>query len=89
MRVAIAGSEKADDEIVKLPATTPFAAGVNTTPVEQLAPGPRLVAQVFWVRLKAAEVETTSPEALTVPVLEIVATWAALGSPSRGWVKFI
>lgn len=46
-RAAVAGSEEAEEETVKLPVTTPFSEGVKTTFVEQLAPAAKVDPQVF------------------------------------------
>ena len=66
----------------KVPVAAPEMVGVKTTPVEQLAPADRLLAQVFWVRLKGGATASVSDVAAKLPVLAIVTVCAALAWPT-------
>ena len=61
-RTAIAGSVNSGELAETVPLTTALAAGVNTTPIEQLAPGPKLELQVLCVRLNGLEAEMDSSD---------------------------
>ena len=64
------------------PVKIPLDMGVKTTPVEQLAPAPRLVPQVFCARLNGPETASAKPLATVPPVLVIVTDCGALPCPS-------
>ena len=72
---------KAWELTVSDPAAVPFVFGVKITPVEQLAPAPRLAPHVFCVRLKGFATVSVSPVAVIVLVFVIVAICAALVWP--------
>ncbi len=80
---------KVDEPTVSVPPAVPFAVGVNTTPVVQLAPAARLVVQVFCVRLKGAVTVSVSPAALRLLALLTVTVCAALAWPSVASVNVI
>jgi hypothetical protein len=87
VRTANAGSENSEADTVRLPLTTPFALGVKTTPVEQLAAGAKVVPQEFWVTLNGGALAIFKPVAVVFPTFEMVAIWAAVGSPRVDCVK--
>ena len=70
---------KPDALTVNKPFATPFALGVKTMATVQPAPGASVVPHEFAVRLNGGEVTMLRPPADVPLVLEMVATWAALG----------
>jgi hypothetical protein len=84
-----AGFANAVEPALNVPVTIPFAVGMNTTPLAQLAPAARLVPQVFCTRLNGAPTETVSPPAVTALVFVMVAVCAALACPRVACVKNI
>jgi hypothetical protein len=67
--------------MVNEPANDPLTEGEKTTPVEQPAPAARVAPQVFWTRLKGADVERASEVAEPAPVLVIDTTCGVLACP--------
>lgn len=78
VRTALAAMAKDDELAVRAPVTTPFPAGVKTTPVVQLAPAGSVGEHVFWTRLNGEEVDRARPMAAELFVFVTVAVCDAL-----------
>jgi hypothetical protein len=76
--------------MVKFPEAAPALCGANSTPTVQLAPAPRVAAQVFAASVKPAGAVSVSPfTASTVPSFVNVSVVAELLCPMPVSAKLI